>query len=363
MAVSLPGSGHPRVSDPACSVDTMNAGQQVLDFLYSTQLQVDDEWAVRTPNGFTWWAAGNAQAVEIIGEAPIFDGMNGYLVCVRTEMVSGLDLTDAVLADLNAGLMRIASMSGPVYNPATKTLSLASLVRVHDANASWMGMLLSTAAVLQLAEAHAFGEKLAEDHGAHLAISGHPDRGVRQEPDEMIHAAAQLFGSANRRPLQLQESDFEDAVTRNMMQPPSLGASAGGLGLTVEFPFGNASSLCQFSGEAEHPLYGDGLLIVQRFPHGAPSEADGVRLALEFNRDDLTYSPSGDGFGSYLYVDDMVCFSGFLPNLLLREGVLSYLYHSCAARAFSMSVGLLGDGWDGEFNPENALEKMMRDDG
>lgn len=341
----------------------MNAGQQVLDFLYSTQLQVDDEWAVRTPNGFTWWAAGNAQTVEVLDAETSPDGLTGYPVRIRTEMVSGLELTDEVLADLNEGPMRFASLSGPVYDPDTKTLSLCTLARVHDEIAPWMGMLLSTAAVLQLDEAHTFGERLAEDHGAHLAISGHPDRGVRQIPDEMIHAAAQVFSAENREPLQLQESDFEDAVTQHMMKPPSLGASAGGLGLTVEFPYGDASSLCRFIGDVEHPLYGNGLLIVQQFPYPLPSEADGVRLALEFNRTDLTENPAGYGFGSYLYTDDMICFSSFMPNLLLREGILPSLYYSCATRAFSMAIRLLGEGWDDStFSLDNsAIGRMMRD--
>ena len=324
----------------------MNAGQQVLDFLYSTQLQVDDEWAVRTPNGFTWWAAESAQTVEIIGEETSPDGMTGYLVRVRTEMVAGLELSDAAAAELNESVMRFASMSGPAYDADTQTLSLCCLARVHDEIAPWMGMLLSTAAVLQLAEVHFYGQEIAEHHGGHLAISGHPDRGVRQEPDEMAFAAIRLFNPANRQPLQLQESDFEAAVTDYMMQPPSVGASAGGLGLTVEFPYGDASSLCQFLGGQDHPLLGNGLLILQRFPHSAPSEADGIRLALDFNRVDLGEHPSGYGFGSYVYVDDTICFNGFIPNILLRDGILPSFFYSCATRALSMSERLLGKGWN-----------------
>jgi len=42
----------------------------------------------------------------------------------------------------------------------------------------------------------------------------------------------------------------------------------------------------------------------------------------------------------------MLCFNGFIPNLLLREGLLPSLYFSCATRALSMSLRLLGQGWD-----------------
>lgn len=324
----------------------VNAGQQVLDFLYAQQLQVDDEWAVKRPNGFIWWPAENAQTVEVIGEETSPEGAAGYLVSIRTEMVSGVGLTESALAELNSGAMQFASMSGPVYDPATETVSLCSLAWVHEEIAASMGMLLSTAAVLQLAEAHIFGAALAEGHGGHLAISGHPDRGVREHPDEMIHAAARVFSPANREPLHLQVSDFEAAVARFMASPPSVGASAGGLGLTVEFPYGDVSSLCQFFGEQDHPLWGNGLLIGQRFPYQAPTEEAGIRLALEFNRADLTENPAGYGLGSYVYRDDMMCFTGFIPNLLLRDGVLQSMYYSCATRALSMSVRLAGEGWD-----------------
>lgn len=323
----------------------MNAGEQVIDFLYAEQLQVDDQWAVRTPTGFTWWAGHNAQTIEIVDEETAPDGLVGYVISVRTEMVTDLDLTDAALADLNDGPMAGASMAGPVYDPQTGTVSLCSLVRVHEEIAPWMGMLLGAAAVLQLAEAPLFGEDFDDRHDGCFAISGHPELGVRLDPDEMIHAAPQVFPVAGAQPLNLAESDFADAVHRHMMEPPSVGASAGGLGLAVEFPYGTDSSLCQFIGDQPHPLYGNGLRIVQRFPYRVASPSAGIRLALEFNRDDLTSNPAGYGFGSYAYRDESICFTGFLPNLLLRDGLLPSLYYSCATRALSMSVRLLGEGW------------------
>lgn len=342
----------------------MNAGEQVLDFLYSTQLQVDDEWAVRTPLGFTWWAAGNAQSVEIIGEESGPENMTGQLLSVRTEMLSDIELTDDMLHALNDGPMRFAAMSGPVYFADTQTLSLCSLALVHDEIASWMGMLLSTTAILQLAETHFYGEQIAEKLNAHEAITGHPDRGVRQEPDEMTRAASQIFSPANREPLRLNESDFDEAVREFMTQPPAVAASAGGLGLTVEFPYGDGSSLCQFFGDQDHPLFGNGLLVVQRFPHHVETEADGIRLALEFNRADLTGSPAGYGLGSYVYVDGILCFNAFIPNLLLRDGVLPTLYFSCAARAFAMSMRLLGQGWDeNSFTPGHSASAKLLDVG
>lgn len=323
----------------------MNAGEQIIDFLYTEQLQVDDQWAVRTPTGFTWWAGHNAQTIEVLDEETSPDGMTGYVISVRTEMVTDLELTEAALADLNSGPMAGASMAGPVYDPETGTVSLCSLSRVHEEIAPWMAMLLGSAAVIQLAEAALYGEHFDDRHDGCFAISGHPELGVRLDPDEMIHAAPQVFPVAGAQPLPFAESDFDEVVHQHMMEPPSVGASAGGLGLAVEFPYGTESSLCQFIGDQPHPLYGNGLLIVQRFPHPAASPSAGIRQALEFNREDLTYNPAGYGFGSYTYRDDAICFTSFMPNLLLRAGMLPSLYYSCATRALSMSVRLLGEGW------------------
>ena len=46
----------------------MDTGKQSIEWLYHEQLKVDDEWAIRTPNGFKWWADKHAQTVEVIGE-------------------------------------------------------------------------------------------------------------------------------------------------------------------------------------------------------------------------------------------------------------------------------------------------------
>jgi len=338
-------------------------GQQTIEWLYSKQLQVDDEWAVRGPTGFTWWAYSNAQTIEIVGQEVGPDGRIGYLIGIRTEMVSELDLTDQALDDVNTGPMRTAVMCGPVYDPDTRCLSLCSLALVHDENASWMRVLLSGAAAMQLTEALLLGPGLAEQLGGEHAISAHPEQGLRHEPDEMAFVA-RGFVQEGQEPCRWSAADFDDAVRHYMMQPPSLGASSGGSGLTVEFPYGEGSSLCQVNGDQPHPIYGKGLLVVQRFPFPAGSEREGAELAMSLNRDDLTVYPAGYGFGSYLYADNMICFVAFIPNSFHRQMSLGNLYYSCATRANSMSVRLLNQEWDeNSFSLErNALARMMGDE-
>ncbi|MGV0991002.1 MAG: hypothetical protein ACOYB7_02000 [Mycobacterium sp.] len=323
----------------------MNLGEQTIDWLYNVQLQVDDEWAVRTPTGFTWWADQNAQTIEIVSQDTGPDGQAGFTIGVRTEMLVDLDLTDAALAELNEGPMRCAAMDGPVYDAENRTLSLCSLVRVHDEIASWMRILISTAAVLQIAEARLLGPVLADQLGARPAFSGHPENGSRPQPDDMAFTAG-VFLDQGKQPCTWPAEEFEESVKQFMLQPPAVSASSGGLGLAVEFPFGDETSLCRLSGDNPHPIYGNGLLIVQRFPLRADTPAKGVQMALDLNATDLTQQVAGYGFGSYAYVDDMICFTGFLPNPLRSPGLLPSVYFSCATRAHAMAIRLLGRPWN-----------------
>lgn len=189
----------------------MNVGQQTIEWLYSTQLQIDDEWAIRQPNGFTWWAYLNAQTVEILGEQEGPDGQTGYLIGIRTDLVHNLDLTDQAADDICTGPMRTAALSGPVYDEENRCLQLCSMALVHDENAEWMKILLSAAAATQLAEAMLLGPGLAEQLGAEPAVSGHLDSGLREEPDE-IALAARIFVEDGQEPCRWVAEDFEQAV-------------------------------------------------------------------------------------------------------------------------------------------------------
>lgn len=65
-------------------------------------------------------------------------GETAYLISTHTEMLRNLELTDRAATAINALLMGYASMAGPVYDERAGTLSLCSLVRVHESN----GLLL-----------------------------------------------------------------------------------------------------------------------------------------------------------------------------------------------------------------------------
>ena len=330
----------------------VNIAEQIIDWLFHDQLRVDEKWSYLLPTGFTWWADRYAQTVEILGQETGPSGEPGYLLCVRTELLRELDLSETALEAINALPMRAASLAGPVYDVAARRLDLWSLARVTDDNGDWLRHLLAAAAVTQLAEARLLAPVLAEAAGALTATSEHPESGGRELGDgDGITSAAGAFVIAGDRSCAWAEAEFADAADNP--GPPVVAAAAEGLRFSGEFTFGDMTSQCRIVGDQPHPLYGNGLLVLQSFPididgASAEAEADGAKLALSLNAADLTGAPTGYGLGSYASGDGIINFSGFVPNALYKPGLLRALVASCAARAQSMAARFVDGRWDAD---------------
>lgn len=323
----------------------MNTGQGTIDWLYREQLRVDDQWSISTPGGFKWWPSRVAQTVEVVGQERGPDGEVAHYISVRTDLLRKLTHSPKVFEALNQTLMPTVSMAGLVLDERTGTLQLASLVRVHDGIAHWMNPLISVAAVCQMHEAATLGPELARALNAEWATSDHPKSGARAEPDEMAMLVEELILPLGAGPSRWSVSEFDEAVEHYMQQPPALMASGGGLGLTVEFPYGGMSSLCQINADQPHPRYGSGLLLVQSFPLLSSGSEDPNALALGLNKSELTERPHGYGFGSFVHARGMIVFNAFFPNALYRPGLIPNLYFSCAERAAMMDRLMNGNDW------------------
>jgi hypothetical protein len=335
----------------------MNAGEKTIDWLFQEQLRVDHKWSIKLPTGFTWWADRHAQTIEIVGSESSEDGETAYLISIRTDLLRNLKLTDKTAAGINALLMHFASMAGPVLDEKNGTLSLCSLVRVHESVREWMSALISVASVLQIAEARIMAPDLAKVFGAESAESGHPDNGERPVPDELAEIVANLIAPVGRQPCKWLQGEFAEVVNDYMQAPPCLLATNGGLKFTAEFPFGyefidhpiygrrRESSLFRGSGCDPHPRYGNGLLLIQSFRASDLSEEEGVRLAFSLNTGELTKNPAGYGFGSYCYDEGCIHFTSFLPNAVHRQGLLPSVYWAGASRAWYMSKVLTDVAW------------------
>ena len=315
----------------------MDSGERATEWLYA-QLKIDDFWAERTPDGFRWWADKQAQTIEVVGQeegGP--EGATGYLVSVCTDVLRHVDLDDVRLAILNQEALSFASMAGLVHDEGGRSLSLRSLARVWEENESWVDPFLSMAAVLQIAEARGLASHLAGRLGADTAISGHPGRGVRAVPDEMVDAVNKLVVPTGRRESVWSPAELQTAAAA-LDKDPAVSVAAAPGGFTMDLPFGDLPSRCQVLSDVPHPWYGSGLLLLQQFPVAPPTESTGAGLALTLNGIELSREPLGYGFGSYAWRNERMHFISFFPNASYRPGLVPHLAASCAQRARSLGV-------------------------
>ena len=320
-----------------------NAGQRVVEWLYSKQLQVDAKWAVQTGQGFKWWPYDRHQTVEVIGEKHDNEaGLTAQFVSIRTPIATDIELSDINLAAISSAIMHFATMAGPVYDEKEKTLGLCSLVPVHDDVEEQMGMFLSLASLLQLDAANALGKVFGDAGNGVNALSHHPTSGVREVPDEMTNAVQAVLIPAGKEPVRWPKKEFTDVVDDYMQTPPSLMATSGQGSLTVEFPYGEHSSLCRMTTKDAHPRYGNGLLFVQSFAFPTMTPTQGTKLALVLNAQELNAEPSGYGLGSFYYDDDTMKFVSFFPNVSYRPGFLPILYFTAASRAEQIANAFAG---------------------
>lgn len=321
-------------------------GRQTLDWLYANQLAIDDQWALRSKDQFTWWAGSYAQTIRVVGRDAGPNGMTGCRISIKTDFVRAVPEPHRARTAVNEALAPLVSMAGAVCDPTRGKVSLCSCVRIHKGIAEWMNRLLSVAAVLQLDEARTLAPDLARSIGAEPDESAHPQTGWRTDPDEMALCAENMIIPVGKEPPGWAESEFSETVERFLSGPPSLLATSGDTGLTAEFPFGDFSSLLTISCSDRHIRYGAGLTVRQRFPIDSISPTEGARIAQEWNAAELIEAPIGYGFGSWLYADRTLDFWSFYPAVCKRFIMIPNLCFAAAERARAASVRLIGRDWD-----------------
>ena len=314
-----------------------NPGHRVVQWLYKDQLQVDAKWSVPTPHGFKWWAFDRPQVVETIGELKGPDGMQGYLVSVRTPVATGVKMSPIVGTVLNTTAMKYSTLAGPVHDERTGDLSLCSLVIVHDQNEPALQRWLGMASLLQLDAAGLLGPVFEEAGAGTNATSGHPESGHRESPDDLLNAFDQMIAPMGKMPSHWTEKEFQESA-QQMQESPSVLTTCDSQGLTAEFPHGRSTSLFRASATDPHPRYGNGLLVWQMFGlHGFDPDL-GAELALNMNRKALQAQPHGYGIGSFSWQQDCLCFSSFFSNCIYQPGFLPLLYIAAACRAHEVAM-------------------------
>jgi hypothetical protein len=334
LAHDSPDGGVRRATGVAVAGRT-DVGLKAIQFLYSL-LQIDDEWSVREPRGFTWWAGDYAQRVWA---EPCVEDQGIWLsrLVAETLMVADAAADDRAKRLFAFALVQRPSLSASIWN-ADGTIRLVCTTRVYDDVVESYSRIFSTAMVMQITQAQQGGEMLAEAVGGQPAISAHPQQGRRTSHDDMLTFVDEMLIPVGQAPSQWPASDMTHA--RDLLKNfGCLLGSGDGNNLVAEFPFqgdavpaiaGGETSLLEMSTEPKHPIYGRGLSVRLTLPVANPETS----RVLELNTKEFETHPFGQLMGTWgLRPDNLITFAAFYPNILASPGLTENIAVQMAGRA------------------------------
>ncbi|MEW6319715.1 MAG: hypothetical protein AB1635_01370 [Acidobacteriota bacterium] len=306
-----------------------DAARQVLDFLFA-RMQIDQDWSVREPGAFTWWAGPLAQRVWAAPPRTVED-TSVTTVHIETDLLAGVPAGADTEARL-AGVNRLATMSAYLGDLAEGRVRLHASVTVTDDNWPLARLLALHAMAIQVADAHAEAAPLAQVFGGTPDRSGHPGRGLREDRDEMLDVieiyqqrgegrspfgAAELAGLVHAEPRPwLSIANTPDAVQ-------------------ADLPFGNdRPSRLELNAAARHPALGSGLHARLVIPV-APTPALVQRLNLAERED-----PDAHQLGAWCLDEARgLTFASFVPTAAYSPNLAhALLYHMAARNSWAAAV-------------------------
>lgn len=325
-----------------------DTGLDMLESIYE-QLMIDDQWAVRSQRGFTWWGYRLAQHVEV-GPAIRSDDLDVYQLRIWTDVARRVDPeTDPASLVTSANIRQ--DMNALVWDPSSATVSEFCTAVVHQDNIGWLSKIVATAAILQNTAAHTRAHAVADVCGGEPAASDHPTSGHRPEMDDILNVPQILIIPAGADP-----SKYEGGLSEGLGEfAARMGwvGNSDATGVVFEVPFMGGrpafmqdrdapdaaleTALVRFFTDQPHPEAGNGALTVMQLPV-SPGTERAAALANELNLIESQGDLRTPLFGAWcpdIFSKDGngLAFCSFLPNLIARPGLLENQMVYQAARA------------------------------
>jgi hypothetical protein len=320
-------------------------GPAVLDQIRA-DLQMDDEWIVRTPRSLTWWGAPIPIRFTVARPRQVQGDPTIKLTIAATVLVDVPSDTPTVLAVLN-DVNRTASTGALVWLQDERRVDIFLTHYAHP-GVEPITHVMSALALLVYGEGVGRARFLAEKLGGTPNIVAHPVSGVRDDHDEMMTFTETQVLPVGRRPNQWGEGELVHLA--GYITDNGIGISTGDAdGLTVEFPLARDEreiylrlrSHVAYAGEfgedpiapffstptglgqllcVEHPLYGNGLLSLLRFQ--IRTRGDGLAFAIDFNLGEYRSRTGFPAIGAWCADEnDGLVQNGFVPNYYHRDWV------------------------------------------
>lgn len=302
----------------------MNADHEAatLNFIID-RLQIEDDWFEWEGRGFRWWAGALAQRISFAPRRSLH-GVPVSTLHIETDLLAEVPLTSSTWERL-AGVNRFATLSAYVADVPQRTLSLHASVTLTDDNWMMARALALHAAALQVADAHAEAAEMASAFGAAVRLSGHPARGRREVPDEML-GVIEIY--------QQRGQDVSPVTTEDLAQlvhveprPWLLAANEPDrLIADLDFATGQPARL-EIDRGVLHPALGSGVQLRLALP----IEPDAA-IAQRLNANEAV-QPDAHQLGAWcLDPDRGLAFVGFVPSAAWMPDLLRALVYHTAGR-------------------------------
>ncbi|HQZ40785.1 MAG TPA: hypothetical protein PLH72_17270 [Vicinamibacterales bacterium] len=302
---------------------------EVLNFIID-RLQIEDEWFDGRGRGFTWWAGALAQRVSFSAPRDLH-GVRAVTLHVETDLLAGVSATGATWQRL-AAMNRLATLSAYVADVAAATVCLHASVTLTEANWPLARVLAVHAAALQVADAHAEAAELARIFGARVHATGHPSRGARPHPDEML-GVIEVYQQRGQEP-----SPFTTEALANLVhlepRPWVMAANEPDrLVADLTFAAGQPARL-ELDASVVHPALGSGLQLRLLIP----VEPDAA-IAQRLNANEAV-QPDAHQLGAWCVDEERgLGFATFVPAATHNPELMRALvYHSAGRNEWARAL-------------------------
>jgi len=330
-------------------------GRQVLEYVYKT-MAIDEQWSVREPLGFTWWAHRLAQR---IWAEPLTDSSDppGVQVYAETAFLRNVPHTSSIEAKVDI-LNKYASLNAFIWNPTSNRISVRCSAGISSDSVGWMRPFFSAAVAIQRSDAHVKAVNALNDVvGGEIDTSAHPQHGPRKDMDDMLNVIEEMFAPLGRKPSPFRKSDFEEAAR---MEPnPSVLSNAGESGLTAEFLYYDGekfvllshlshlfphlfrrqkpkTALLTIDSSVAHPQLGSGAFWKLTLPAEFSHERS-IQVAADLNRAEsrAETDPYLYSFGAWCSDPNLNAVSHvmFMPAAIHKSGIINPFFVGMAARS------------------------------
>jgi len=238
-----------------------DSGFQTINEIYGI-MQIDQEWSIRSEEGFTWW--GHQFRQKIWTDTPLEENsISISRIHVETDFLKYPKRSESIDTKL-AMILTLSSLSGLVHDSEKGCLKWYSRAFIHQENEEWLRNLISLAAIMQLRDAEEIA-LLSEQIELQPNLTSHPDSGPREDMDGLLAVLDQWIIPEGQKPItKIAEAEFNDIA--KMLNAQNILSTASESGLAAYIPFGRDVSLIQVNIDQPHPQLGNGILLRLNLP-------------------------------------------------------------------------------------------------